>query len=319
MERKRPGLGWESIRRAVASDHGAAVPEYVAFLGIIVSALAIGAAFLGTHANQAVSRLAETGIRDRMGAPRAAVTKASSDDLSPDSTAPPGFVDRHMTAVLVIAVGGMGLVTVGMLLERRGRKRTALSVEEPEVDAPPRDPANSRLQGKRWWLWHTLINDSQRVLQNRVEVQHLMTRETTVVAPSATVAEMRDLIDLNRIRHLLVCDGNNRLLGVISDRDLRAAEPGKKAHQVMTADPCTVSPSTLVSAAITCMTNESISCLPVVEDGSLRGLLTTTDLVLTLQCMLQLWLRLGDSVRESPEWAKHIEAISAAVDQSLAV
>ena len=36
--------------------------------------------------------------------------------------------------------------------------------------------------------------------------------------------------------------------------------------------------------------NAHISALPVVEEGRLCGILTTTDLVLALQCSLQLWL-----------------------------
>ena len=61
----------------------------------------------------------------------------------------------------------------------------------------------------------------------------------------------------------------------------------------MTADPITVTPDSLINPAITQLVNRHISCLPVVEDGRLVGVLTTTDLMLTLQCTLQLLHRVA--------------------------
>jgi diguanylate cyclase (GGDEF)-like protein len=69
-----------------------------------------------------------------------------------------------------------------------------------------------------------------------------------------------------------------------------------------------------VSAAITYLMNENISCLPVVEGGRLCGVLTTTDLVLTLQCTLQLWLRLAQVLQHDPTWSKELEKIAASLD-----
>ena len=43
---------------------------------------------------------------------------------------------------------------------------------------------------------------------------------------------------------------------------------------------------TLIPAA-SAMLERNISCLPVVKDGRLCGVLTTTDLIMTLQCCLQ--------------------------------
>lgn len=73
----------------------------------------------------------------------------------------------------------------------------------------------------------------------------------------------------------------NRLVGVISDRDvLKAISPyvgtpaetlhdtatlNKRAHQIMTRDPITVSPEMPVMDAVKIFNRNKISCLPVVD------------------------------------------------------
>ena len=39
---------------------------------------------------------------------------------------------------------------------------------------------------------------------------------------------------------------------------------------------------------ITMMFAQRISCLPVVEEGQLQGIITTSDLLMALQCVLRL-------------------------------
>ena len=95
---------------------------------------------------------------------------------------------------------------------------------------------------------------------------------------------MQEIVDLVRekgLRHLLVCDSDKKLLGVISDRDLCSKRTGT-ARDLMSARLSTTTPETPINQAITCMIQERISCLPVVENDRLCGLITTTDLMLAL-------------------------------------
>ncbi len=55
----------------------------------------------------------------------------------------------------------------------------------------------------------------------------------------------------------------------------------------MTSNPITVSPDDLIGPAVTGMMNRNISCLPVVDEGCLCGMLTSTDLMMALQCCFQ--------------------------------
>ena len=83
-----------------------------------------------------------------------------------------------------------------------------------------------------------------------------------------------------------------RLVGIVSDRDLRRArgsrdikgDPFARARERRTI---TISPAEPLSAAARRMIEHSISALPVVEAGRLVGLLTATDLV--DHCMATLW------------------------------
>jgi diguanylate cyclase (GGDEF)-like protein len=179
--------------------------------------------------------------------------------------------------------------------------------------APAPVPLETRPYSKRQQLLQALMSDSELLLKNRLEVRHLMTRQPVVIAPTATLEEMTSLMRQRRLHHLLVCGRGGDLLGVVSDRDLRPMR-GATAQQVMSFPALSCSPETPLGAAITYLFNENISCLPVVDGGRLVGVLTTTDLVLTLQCTLQLWLRLAQVLQHDPTWSKELEKIAASLD-----
>ena len=51
-----------------------------------------------------------------------------------------------------------------------------------------------------------------------------------------------------------------------------------------------VAPEVGVVPAVTMLIQKQVSCLPVVSgDGELHGILTSSDMMLTLQCCLQMW------------------------------
>ena len=62
----------------------------------------------------------------------------------------------------------------------------------------------------------------------------------------------------------------------------------------MCASLITVKPTAKLAFAVAQMINRNLPCLPVTDGDRLVGILTTTDLVLTLQCMLQLGQRRPD-------------------------
>jgi CBS domain-containing protein len=99
-------------------------------------------------------------------------------------------------------------------------------------------------------------------------------------------AELADAVTLCRAvhgRHLPVVDGE-RLIGIVSDRDLRAAAgsglgPEHRVTEIMARDVVTIRPDEPLSRAAELMDDGRIGALPVVEDGALVGILTLTDVV----------------------------------------
>jgi len=125
-------------------------------------------------------------------------------------------------------------------------------------------------------------------------VKNWMTRSVITLDVSDTLKKAKDLLVENRIRSLPVLE-NGRLVGIVSDRDLKKAsisdESGLNEHEllylnnripiveIMTPAPLTVSPETTVDEVAEVMYTRKISGLPVVDDqGNLAGMITQGDI-----------------------------------------
>ena len=188
----------------------------------------------------------------------------------------------------------------------------------PHTNSAPVAAAVTGLRpySKRQQVMQELMGDSELLLKNRLEVRHLMTHDPLMIQATTTLEEMIDVMRERRLHHLLVCNRAGELVGVVSDRDLHATRGGT-AQQVMSYPPMTCTSDTPITSAITFLMNEDISCLPVVDRGKLLGILTTTDLILTLQCTLQLWMRLTQVLQHNPTWSQELEKIAASLDGDL--
>ena len=179
------------------------------------------------------------------------------------------------------------------------------------IDSLAQNPATAaataatglRPYSKRQQIMQELTGDSDLLLKDRLEVRHLMTRNPVTILPTASIEEMTRLMNDLRMHHLLVCNRAGDLVGVVSDRDLRVKH-GATARQVMSYPPMTCTSDTPVTEAITFLRHENISCLPVVDHAQLTGILTTSDLVLTLQCTLQLSMRMAQVLQQNLIWSQ---------------
>jgi acetoin utilization protein AcuB len=109
----------------------------------------------------------------------------------------------------------------------------------------------------------------------------------------------KEIFDAMKFHHLLVVDGEGRLAGVMSDRDLlKALSPyvgtaaentrdlatlNKRAHQIMSHKPVTLPPEADISEAVKLILSARITCVPVV-DAAFKpvGILTWRDLLRSL-------------------------------------
>lgn len=131
-----------------------------------------------------------------------------------------------------------------------------------------------------------------------LKVKDLMTRELLTVAPNTTIREAAEILATEHVSGAPVVHAG-RPLGMISARDLLefiAALPADPeavtggldhgilddhtVEEAMTRGPLTsIGPDAPASRAAELMQAEDVHRLPVVEDGKLVGIITTTDLV----------------------------------------
>lgn len=118
-------------------------------------------------------------------------------------------------------------------------------------------------------------------------VRDIMRSPAISITPETPLQDAYRTMQERGIRHLPVLEGE-RLLGVITDRDLRLATsaltpspfpPEAQVRQAMTRAPLTAHPCDPVEDAAHVMRERKIGCLPVVEDERLVGIITGIDLL----------------------------------------
>src|SRR4030095_939412 len=107
-------------------------------------------------------------------------------------------------------------------------------------------------------------------------VREIMKGHPVTLKPGDTLDLANDIISLGRIRHIPVVE-DGRLVGLLSERDLIGAAAtqlfGLKKKVI------TVKPDTPIKDAAHLMAYKKIGCVPVVNEGALVGLVTTTDIL----------------------------------------
>jgi acetoin utilization protein AcuB len=119
-----------------------------------------------------------------------------------------------------------------------------------------------------------------------------MTPYPVTVTPETSVIDARRIMDERRIRHLLVTE-EHRLLGIVTDRDIRLNMPSAATTlsiwelnyllnkltvgEVMTRSVLVVDPDRDAADAAMLMVAEKIGALPVIYGGEVVGIVTETD------------------------------------------
>ena len=124
--------------------------------------------------------------------------------------------------------------------------------------------------------------DSNRLLlrdasDDEPRVEGIMDRTVVMVAPEDTLAEAAERLLRHEVRAAVVGE-YGRIVGTLSSSDLLRASAARahpaeaRVREWMTAEPLTVPGETLVSAASVLMEQYGIAQLPVVEAGSVVGM-----------------------------------------------
>ena len=133
-----------------------------------------------------------------------------------------------------------------------------------------------------------------------MKVRDMMRRALVTILPDASLQAAAEIMRTCEVRHLVVTDEGERLLGVLTDRDVRhaaflpmlarylpwdAGRPGDPCvRDIMTCSVVTIGPEADLERAALLMFERRVGSLPVTEDGRVIGILTERDVFETLRC-----------------------------------
>lgn len=138
--------------------------------------------------------------------------------------------------------------------------------------------------------------------ESTMRVKNWMTRGAATIHSDALARGAADMMKTRRLRHLPVVDHGNRLVGIVTDRDLRQVTfaPALQRRlpnlsealktltvgEIMTRGVVTVRPSAEIREAARLMHERRIGALPVVDGDRVAGILTESDVLRALQSVL---------------------------------
>ena len=117
------------------------------------------------------------------------------------------------------------------------------------------------------------------------EILQAKGRRIYTIVAHASLADVVDRLVEYNVGSIVVCDGDGRLAGIVTERDILracAARRGLEDNIVeknMTTDVITASPRDNVETVMGLMTEHRIRHLPILEDDRLVGIISIGDIV----------------------------------------
>jgi CBS domain-containing protein len=124
-----------------------------------------------------------------------------------------------------------------------------------------------------------------------MKVADYMTPHPLTITERESVRRIAELIRVHGVHQLPVVDTANRLVGIVTDRDIRSVgrsgESGYlAASDIMTSDVITTIPAADLAEAVDLLCQNGFGALPVVVGESVVGIITTRDLLRKLKELL---------------------------------
>jgi acetoin utilization protein AcuB len=125
-------------------------------------------------------------------------------------------------------------------------------------------------------------------------VEEIMKTEVATLFPTNTIADAMELMDAKRIRHIPIVNEEKQLVGLVTVAKIREATPSifhanehpedlkKTLDTIMEQDVITGHPLDFVEEAAGLFYEHKISCMPIINDKKLIGIITETDLLRTM-------------------------------------
>jgi CBS domain-containing protein len=132
-------------------------------------------------------------------------------------------------------------------------------------------------------------------MKKKEPVSVIMTASViTVDKNDHNLRDVKEVFRKEKIRHLPVMEGDN-LVGIVSKNDLNRLSFGAlfdnqgdadeaildmlSIDQIMSSNPRSVTPETTIKEVAEIFASEQFHSLPVAENGNIKGIVTSTDVV----------------------------------------
>lgn len=129
-----------------------------------------------------------------------------------------------------------------------------------------------------------------------------MKKNPATATPDMSISDASAKMKAEKVHRLPVLDDDRRLVGVISEKDILLAAPSPastlstyeinyllsklKVKNIMSRNPVTITRETTIEEAVRLMVENDLSCLPVMDNGYLSGIVSKSDLFKILLEML---------------------------------
>lgn len=159
-----------------------------------------------------------------------------------------------------------------------------------------------KLGGKYRGQWLIKASEIQKRLEEKgvistMRVKSRMTPNPVVASPKTTYNEALRLMQQNGIKHLPIVNKKEKLVGIVTRSDMLGAKPSGVStlsvyeiasllekvtmNQIMSHPVMAVQEDCSIANAANHMLEHGISCLPVVREGEVVGIITDTDVFKT--------------------------------------
>lgn len=173
-------------------------------------------------------------------------------------------------------------------IDLRTRFSTNIPLNLPFVSSPMDTVTESEMaialarQGGIGVIHRNCTVEEQVEMVKRVKrSESFIIRDVLTISPDLSVGDAAEYMKKHKISGLPVVEGDGKLVGIITGRDVRFTDPRIKIRDAMTKDVVTAHENISPEEAVDLMRRHKIEKLPVVNgDGRLIGLITYKDVAL---------------------------------------
>ena len=226
----------------------------------------------------------------------------TSANMRADSSDPPSGVVpydkstflRNSRPAWTSVLNCLSLAIALAWLVLRERQRKMRSPRRLSTDCA--DSVSNRVAMKRQRTCRRLYNNTAMLMTGDIEIRQIMTRTPETMRPGDTIERARQMFEKQAADYLVVSKPNGTLVGLLS-RYYIARTKAKRVSDAMLPRPFYVSMDTMLSPTVTQMLNEGVSCVAVVENHRVIGIVTTQDIQLTFQAVLHVLAKKSNEIQ----------------------